>query len=359
MRQFWLAFMQVQGIGTQRVRQLHEAFGDMERAWFASPASLAEAGLPTAVIQQQQQLRKQLQPDQLLKELHNLGAWVRVYPDEDYPALLRQSPEAPAVLYGRGELLPEDEQALAVVGTRRMSEYGAVATQRLVSELAAQGITIVSGLARGVDVQAHRIAMQAGGRTIAVLGTGIDRIYPSEHRDIAHQIPAYGAIVTIFPPGTRPERHNFPLRNTIISGLSLGTLVIEAPENSGALSTANAAGQQGREVFAVPGNITSRNSRGCHQLIQDGAKLVHTVDDILVELNVARRQQQTRQVIQTLAPETALEASILQHLGASALHVDDLSRRCEATIQEINATLTLMELKGMVMQIAPMTYQAL
>jgi DNA processing protein len=215
----------------------------------------------------------------------------------------------------------------------------------------------VSGLAYGIDIHAHRAALENRGRTIAVLGSGIDVLYPSDHRETAREIIHAGAIITEFPPGVQPERGNFPTRNRIISGMTLGTVVIEAPEQSGSLQTANLAGEQGREVFAVPGNANSPNSRGTNLLIQDGAKLVLNGEDILKELNLAHRLATTRQTVQTVAPDTPLESQLLALLTTEALHVDELSRLCQLSIKEVNATLAIMELKGMVYQVAPMTYQ--
>jgi DNA processing protein len=357
MQEYWLAFTHVHGLGPVRLRQLRARFETLKDAWYADTHTLYESGLPQAVVEDIQQLRKRLEPRSLLDTVQRLGAWVVTLDDENYPPLLREINDAPVVLYGIGELLPEDQLAIAVVGTRRASAYGKEMTRQLVQELVENNVTIVSGLAYGIDIHAHRIALENRGRTIAVLGSGIDILYPSEHRETAREIAHSGAVITEFPPGTQPERGNFPARNRIISGLSLGTVVIEAPEESGSLQTANLAGEQGREVFAVPGNANSPNSRGTNLLIQDGAKLVLNGQDILKELNLAHRLATTRQTVQTVAPATPLETQILALLTTETLHVDELSRLCQLSVKDINATLAIMELKGMVYQIAPMTYQ--
>jgi DNA processing protein len=198
--------------------------------------------------------------------------------------------------------------------------------------------------------------LKSGGRTLAVLGNGIDVVYPPEHRDLARQIAESGALISEFLPGTRPERGNFPIRNRVISGMTLGTVVVEAPESSGSLQTANLAAEQGREVFAIPGNANSPNARGTNRLIQDGAKLVLSAEDILRELNIQHRNVETRQQVKKVAPSSPLEEQIVQLLARNPLHVDELSRICALSVQEVNTMLVLMELKGLVYQTAPMTY---
>jgi DNA processing protein len=275
--------------------------------------------------------------------------------DEDYPRLLRQINLPPPVLYVKGSYLPEDDWAIAVVGTRRAKTYGLEVTRYLVGGLARNGITIVSGMARGIDSQAHRTALEAGGRTIAVFGSGIDIIYPSENAGLARDIAAAGALITEYPLGTKPDRKNFPPRNRIISGLALGTLVSQAPEGSGALITAYFALEQGREVFAVPGSLLDRGCSGTNRLIQQGeAKLVMRVEDILEELNLTMFSQQAE--VRAVVPENQTEALLLQHLSEEPLHVDELGRASGLPIAQVSGTLALMELKGLVRQAAGMKY---
>ena len=353
---FWMAFTRVNGLGPIRIRHLRSQFDRLEDAWFANAADLRAAGMPPSAVDHLMALRRHLDPADLLDEIHHLDVWVLTLDDDAYPPLLREISDAPVVLYGRGQLLPQDQRSVAMVGTRRASGYGKEMTRQLASTLARAGIMVASGMAFGIDAHAHLGALDAGGRTVAVLGSGIDVIYPNQHRDLAHRIVEAGALITEFPPGTKPERGNFPMRNRIISGMTLGTVVVEAPEHSGSLGTAELAGEQGREVFAVPGNANSPNSRGSNLLIQDGARLVLDAEDILQELDLAHRATETRQAVKSIAPANAVEAAILRHLATEPLHVDELSRACALSVQEINATLALMELKGLVFQTAPMTY---
>ncbi len=263
------------------------------------------------------------------------------------------------MLYVRGTLAPQDEWALAIVGTRRASPYGRQMTEKLATELARQSITIVSGLARGIDTVAHHATLEAGGRTLAVLGCGPDLVYPPENAKLAARIVECGAILTEFPPGTQPEPGNFPARNRLISGLSLGVLVTEAPETSGALITTRFAAEQGRDVFAVPGNVTSRGSVGANRLIQDGAQMVLEVGDILSELNLHLAPQQMEMLeLREALPENAGEARLLALLAASddPGHIDDLCRASGMPIAEVSGTLVMLELKGLVRLVGPMTY---
>jgi DNA processing protein len=217
-------------------------------------------------------------------------------------------------------------------------------------------VTIVSGLAYGIDAAAHRAAVEAGGRTLAVMGTGVDVIYPSDHRRLADDVMAHGALVGEFPAGTRPDRLNFPRRNRLISGLSLGVLVVEAPERSGALITASMAAEQGRDVFAVPGSIFSAASVGAHRLIQDGAKLVMTAADVLDELSLAHDAVETRERAERLAPADEIEAVLLARLSPEPAHIDDLVRLSGLPVALVSSTLTILELKGLARNVGPMQY---
>jgi len=355
MEQFWLAFTRIKGLGPIRLRELRSHFASIEQAWFADSVTLRELGMPQVVVENHALLRQQLDPHTLLAQVTRLDAWVLTLDNPAYPPLLREIDDAPVVLYGRGDLLPADDLALAVIGTRRASGYGKEMTRQLVGGLVAQGVTVVSGLARGIDAAAHQTALDCGGRTIAVLGSGIDIVYPSEHRELAKAIVHSGALLTEYAPGVEPLGVHFPARNRIISGMTLGTVIVEAPDKSGSIGTANLAGEQGREVFAVPGNANSNNSRGTNRLIQDGAKLVLDADDILKELQIAHRAAETRQVVNKLVPANAQE-QMLCDLLHEPLHVDEVCRRCGLSIKEVNAALALMELKGLVYQTAPMTY---
>ncbi|HWI41647.1 MAG TPA: DNA-processing protein DprA, partial [Verrucomicrobiae bacterium] len=238
-------------------------------------------------------------------------------------------------------------RAVSVVGSRSATTYGADVAGQISSELAAAGVTVVSGMARGIDTAAHRGALKGGGRTVAVLGCGIDVVYPPENRRLLEETAAAGAVVTEFPMGTAPLAENFPRRNRIISGLSRGVLVVEAAENSGSLITAEYALEQGREVFAVPGNIAYAGSRGTNRLIKQGAKLVDSVEDILAELPVARTAP-------TAAPSFSLtpeEAEVFALIAGGPLHIDDIIVKCELTVGEVSSILLRLELKGAVTQL--------
>jgi len=265
-----------------------------------------------------------------------LNVSVFTWESADYPTQLRNISDSPFILYLRGEILPQDEWALAVVGTRSASVYGKEVTRMLVSGLAASGVTIVSGLALGIDTQAHQSALDAGGRTLAVLGSGVDNIYPKRNQKLAEKILQRGAIISEFPMGTRPEGGNFPRRNRIISGLSLGALMVEGSERSGARITIDYALEQGREALAVPGNIFSRGSKGPNKLIQTGAKAITSIGDILEELN--------------------LTMVLLEHLSANPLHVDELGRATGISSAELSSALIMMELKGQIRQVGGMNY---
>jgi DNA processing protein len=352
---YWVGFNIVPGIGPARLKKLLDHFGDAETAWNAAQVDLARAGLDRKSLQNLSRLRGTLDLDTEMQRVAVVGAQVLTLRDEAYPRLLRQINLPPAVLYVKGSLLPEDEWALAVVGTRHAKTYGREVTRYLAGELVRNRITVVSGLARGIDSEAHRSALAAGGRTIAVLGSGIDVIYPSENRGLAEEIAARGAVITEYPLGTKPERRNFPPRNRIISGLSLGTLVTQAGTGSGALITAYYALEQGREVFAVAGSVLDRGCSGTNRLIQQGeAKLVMGVEDILEELNLTMVTQQVE--MRAVVPENATEALLLKHLSEEPLHVDELGRAIGLPIAQVSGTLALMELKGLVRQTGAMHY---
>lgn len=272
----------------------------------------------------------------------------------DYPARLKEIYDYPPVLYVRGSLLPEDEWCLAVVGTRRATVYGRQVTEEFVADLARNKITIVSGLAKGIDSIAHRTALEAGGRSVAVFACGLDTVYPAENADLAKRLMKQGALVSEYPLGTKPRAENFPRRNRILSGLSLGVLVVEAGETSGAMITAHLAAEQNREVFAVPGSILSPASKGTNQLIQEGAKLVRGYADILEELNLTAVAQQME--MKELLPESDTEAFLLKQLGAEPTHIDEVCRSSGLPAATVSSTLAMMELKGMVKQVGGMNY---
>lgn len=353
---YWLGFNLVKGIGPAKIQAMLDYFGDLATAWQAPEAQLERIGIDRRARQALLEARATLDLDQYQARVEEAGYRVLTWDMDHYPRYLREIPAAPPVLYVAGEVQVVDEWAVAVVGTRRLTAYGRQVTRELVAGLARNNVTVVSGLARGIDGIAHKTALEMGGRTIAVLGSGVNCIYPPEHRKLAQQIVTEkrGAIISEYALDTQPDAKNFPPRNRIISGLTLGTIVIEAGERSGALITADFALEQNREVFAVPGNITSRASKGTNRLIQQGAKLVTGVTDVLEELNLTMVPQQV--AVQMALPESAEEAALLQHLSPQPTHVDELSRASGLPSAEVSSTLTMMELKGMVQQVGGMRY---
>jgi DNA processing protein len=352
---YWLGFNLVKGIGPARLQALLDYFGTMERAWHAGSSELQRIGIDQRSSRNLAEARAALDLDRELARVERSGTRLLTWNTPGYPRYLREIPAPPPLLYVRGELTEADQWAIAVVGTRRLTSYGRQVTRQLVSGLVSAQVTIVSGLAKGIDAVAHRTALELGGRTIAVLGCGLDVTYPPQHKDLAHQIlDGQGALISDYGLGVQPDAKNFPPRNRIISGLSLGVLVVEAGIRSGALITAGFALEQGREVFAVPGNINSPASKGTNRLIQDGAKLVGSVDDILDELNLSMVAEKT--AVQLAMPESAEEAALLPLMSHEPIHIDDLIRQARLPSALVASTLTLMELKGMVHQVGGMKY---
>jgi DNA processing protein len=294
--------------------------------------------------------------DQVWRQIEALDVQVLTWEDDSYPRRLKEIDQSPPVLYVRGELLEDDQWAVAIVGTRRSTAYGRQVTSALAETMAHSGISVVSGLARGIDAVAHNAALEAGGRTLAVLGSGVDRIYPPEHRKLAHKIMSSGAIISDYPPGTAPEGSNFPPRNRIISGLSQAVVVVEAGARSGALITAAYAADQGREVFAVPGNIYAPQSKGANVLLREGAQILLDPGDLLEALNLDQVSQ--HRTARAALPADATEAQLFELLGHEPLHVDEIRARCDLPIEAVSAALTLMELKGLVRQVGSMRYVA-
>lgn len=351
---YWIGFNRVRGIGPARLRALLDAFGDVSSAWHAPADALREVGLDRRSLAALLEARAQLDLAAELGRLQRAGVQALCWDDPRYPSRLLTISDPPIVLYVRGELRPEDDWAVAMVGTRHASAYGREAARMIAADLARAGVTIVSGLARGIDGQVHRAALEAGGRTIAVLGSGVDIIYPWENAKLAQDVIEHGALVSEYPLGTKPEASNFPPRNRIISGLSRGVIVVEAGEQSGALITSDFAAEQGRDVFAVPGSIFARSSQGTNRLIRDGATPVLSANDVLEALNLTTVPQQVE--AQLLFPTDATEALLLDQLRDDPLHVDEVCRATGLPIATVTSTLALMELKGLVRQMGGMTY---
>lgn len=353
--QYWLAFNRIPGIGKARFALMERSFGVLEAAWRARPQELKAAGLDERSVNAILSARAQVDPQAELERLLEAGVDALTWTDTRYPPRLKEIPDPPPVLYIKGSLLPEDERSVAVVGTRGATAYGREAASYISGDLAKNGVTVVSGLARGIDAIAHRAALQAGGRTIAVLGCGVDVIYPREHADLARSVQEHGAVVSEHPLGTQPEAKNFPRRNRILSGMTLGTLVIEAGEVSGAMWTVRHALEQDREVFCVPGSIFSQASLGTNLLIQQGAKLVLSYTDVLEELNLSSVAHQS-EMPGLLRPADDNEARVLKQVTLDPVHVDEITRGCGLSIATVSGTLAVMELKGLVRQVGGMNY---
>lgn len=358
---YWIGFNRAKGIGPVRLRALLTHFGDIEIAWYASSKDLQAAGLDQRSLTSLLSTRSTCDLDAELRAIEQIGAWVLTLEDTAYPPLLRQIVDPPPVLYVRGTLTEADNRALAVVGTRRATVYGKTMTEELVDPLARRGFTIVSGLARGIDSAAHQTALNAGGRTVAVMANGIDRVYPPENRQLAEAIVAQGALLSELPLGEPPEGKHFAPRNRIVSGLTLGTVVVEAAEHSGALMTANQALEQGRDVFAVPGNALSPASKGTNALIQNGARMVTSAQDILDELNLDAVNHTgltapASQPVNDPIIENETEALVLRYLSAEPQHIDDVAHQSGLSVVQVSSTLTMLELRGLVRQMGGMQY---
>ena len=370
---YWVALSAIPQLGAARFRRLESYFGELEGAWRAGAAELRQAGLDARTAQAVAEGRHRKDPDEVMETLDRAGISALCWHGDGYPPRLKRIPDPPPVLYYLGEIAPGDECSVAVVGTRRPTSYGRDAASRLSRDLAGAGITVVSGLALGIDGVAHQSALDGGGRTIAVVAGGLDSVYPKEHTALFRRIQGRGAVVSEHPPGMRPDSRNFPRRNRLISGMTLGTVVVEADEGSGARWTVWQAIEQNREVFCVPGSIFSPTSRFTNRMIKEGAKLVADYTDILEELNLPEAVTPVRAETvgaagepekqpELNAPEITPpelnedEAALLSYIGDAPVHVDDLCRLAGRPIAAVTSTLTLMELKGIVEQAGSMHY---
>ncbi|MEK7616449.1 MAG: DNA-processing protein DprA [Patescibacteria group bacterium] len=352
---YLLALHSIDGLGPIRLKAILDYFKDPKLAWEANVNEIRKIGIPQQVVDLLAETRKKLEPLEYAETIKNSGiSWVTVF-NEDYPKLLAQIYDPPIVLYYKGEILPQDEKAIAVVGTRKMSGYGKVVTDDLTRGLILAGMTIISGLARGVDTEAHKIALEESGRTLAILGGGVSRIFPPENTELAHQITeGHGAVISEFPPDYPSLAGNFPARNRIISGLSKAVLVTEAAEDSGSLITARLALEQGRDVYAVPGPITSSLSKGPIDLIKEGARPVFDAKDILDDLGVGN----VPRVIDHGSREklTEDERKILGCLENESMHIDEICRKTTLQPGVVSATLLKMEITGFVQNLGSGTY---
>lgn len=346
---WWLRLNRL-NISVRRQQALLRYF-QSPQAIFNAPAEAVAAATErdATVAAKIEQVRREYDVEADLRELERQGFQVLSLYDPSYPAMLKTIEDPPPVLFVRGALQPSDNQAVAVVGSRRSSAYGRLVAEDLGRQLVSYGLTVVSGLAQGIDTAAHQGALRAGGRTLAVLGCGLDVCYPRENQALAEAIAKQGAVLSEFPLGTPPEAWHFPARNRVISGLSRAVVVVEAPLNSGALITADFALEQGREVLAVPGNVNNSRHAGCHRLIKEGARLAEEARDVVEALGLSLP------LGPSIAPEISSplsldpsEQRVLQVLGTQQKHIDQICREATLPPAQVNSTLVLLELKGLV-----------
>jgi DNA processing protein len=366
-REAYIALNMVDGVGPIRVRALLDRFAEPQAILAASKSDLMQVeGVGEEVARSVTSWREQVDLDAELQRIETGSVRVVTRDDAEYPKNLREVYDPPIVLYVKGEMSGRDALAIAIVGSRRTTLYGQEMARKLAFQLARVGVTIVSGLARGIDTAAHHGALQAKGRTVAVIGCGIDIVYPTENTKLADEIVEKGgAVVTEFPFGVKPDKQNFPMRNRIISGWSLGTVVVEANLKSGALITANQAAEQGRQVFAVPGRADSILSRGTNKLIKDGAKLTEDAEDILGEFEylLPKRAMEGpgEAAADRVGTEPALKLSeteekVIAHLGQEEMAIDDIIRASGLTTACVSATLLSLEMKRLVRQLPGKQY---
>lgn len=342
---YWVALVQFRAFGAVRMSRLMRHFGSGKRAFESSAGALVEAGIEPQIASRFLQERIHIDPEALMRELDVQGVQAVTVQDDIYPPLLKEIYDAPAVLFLRGALPDPARRHIAVVGSRKASEYGTRVTQEMVKSLAEAGVVIVSGLAYGIDAIAHDTTLTAGGTTMAVLGSGVDdnSIYPSQHRALASRILASGgALLSEFPLGTNPLKQNFPFRNRIIAGICHGTLVVEAALKSGSLITARCALESGRDVYAVPGSIHSETSQGPHNLIKLGATPVTCVQDLFGLEEIPAPVEHSYQ------PRGEEETALWNRLSTTPVHIDEIIRATQLPSQKAGSTLTMLEIKGAV-----------
>lgn len=347
----------VPGVGPLLYCRLIERFGSAENVFAAPSGDLRGVkGIGTKLCREIQRGATEIQVADELALCRQHGIAIVTREDDDFPRLLREIHDPPPLLFLRGGLAPADNLAIGIVGARHATHYGLAQAERLAASLARAGFTIVSGLARGIDAAAHRGALAAGGRTIAVLGSGLLNIYPPEHVELAEQIAGQGALLTEAPPRAAPTSGAFPQRNRLISGMCLGIVVVEASTTSGALITARLAGEQGRDVFAVPGRVDSRLSQGCHRLLRDGAKLVETADDVIDELGplVERTSAADGQPVHHPAELqlNELERRVLAAIGADTTPIDNVVAATRLATPQVLATLSALEIRRLVRRLS-------
>src|SRR3990167_7080565 len=345
---YLLALHSVDGLGPARLKSLLEHFGDDPKlVWEGKIGEIREIGVPENVAKLLEETRKKLNPEKYFQEIQDKGIKMLTLFDEEYPKLLKQIYDPPIILYYKGEFLPADDREIGVVGTRKITGYGKLVTEKFTTELVNFGFTIVSGLARGVDSVAHLAAINAGGRTIAVLGSGLNNIYPPENIGLVNKIIAgQGVVLSELPPDKASMPGNFPARNRIISGLSLATLVTEAATDSGSLITARLAIEQGRDVFAIPGPITSDLAKGPADLIKEGARLVFEPGEILEEMGINKIDN--GQLTMDNLKISDGERQVLDLLISESKHIDEIGRNLNLAAPVVSATLLKLEIQGLI-----------
>lgn len=345
---YWLGLNKIQGMGTVKIKRLYNYFDSMQTAWQAGFDDFKKAGIDDKTIENIIDQRKNINLDFEIEKLIANDIKVVTIADKNYPRLLKEIYNPPSLLYYKGKLFETgDNFALAIVGTRKFSTYGKQVTETLVAELINQGVVTVSGLALGIDSMVHNITIQNNGRTISVLGSGLDQqnIYPSSNRDLAEKILATnGLLISEYPPGTAPLQGYFPQRNRIIAGLTIATLVIEAPTSSGALITAKHAVEFNRDVLAIPGNIYNANSQGTNNLIKLGAKLITNIEDVLETLNIKEIKEFIAN--KKINPDSKEEEILINILSNEPLHINELIKISKLDTATVSSTMVLMEMKG-------------
>ena len=369
-----LAWSRVRGIGPGSISRLRRHFGTLKEAWLAEPGELRASGLRQSAIQETLKARKSLHIEDEIASLERKQiGWITIL-DTEYPVLLKKIANPPLVLYWKGKLPCWPEFALAIVGTRKASRDGLQIAGKFASTIADMGYTIISGLAQGIDAAAHEAALGSRGGTTAVLGSGLEEIYPSRNRHLAERVTDSGMVISEFAPKVKPSPGNFPYRNRIISGLSLGVLVIEAPSRSGALNTVKHATEQGREVFAVPHSIYFQMGQGCNDLLADGACIARNANDVLNVLRgnpltmvgnqniteeISANSEKPDENIDTIPPQlfSETEETILHQMESTPQHVDEIAENTGLDTAAVSSTLTLLEIKGQVELVGAMLYR--
>lgn len=353
---YWVSLHKILYFHAKKYLIWKEYFKSPQEIWQAPANVLRKTGFTERNISELIALRHKIEPGKELDKLIKLNIKAIFYDDQAYPENLRHIYDPPALLYVRGTLKPEDRKAIAIVGARNATPYGTIVAEKIAGDLARQGICVVSGMARGIDTAAHKGALKKKGRTIAVLGCGVDVVYPAENKKIMADIASQGAVISEFPLGTEPLAHNFPIRNRIISGLSNGTVVVEAAERSGSLITADQALEQGREVFAIPGNITGNLSKGPHKLIKQGAKMVESVIDILEEFGWEKDEVNIQSTQNTMIQLNLEEDMLYRHLSVDPMHIENIIVATGIASGKVSSLLMLMELKGLVRKLPGQYY---